>query len=97
MDEPFGALDPMTRRKLQQEFKALERLVSKTIVLVSHDLGEAFLLGDRVALLQQGRLVQVGTPDQIRQHPATPWVERFIAAPPAVDAEAVPAAPDGAD
>jgi osmoprotectant transport system ATP-binding protein len=78
MDEPFGALDPITRTKLQQEFKALERLVAKTIVLVTHDLDEAFLLGDRVALLRQGRLVQVDTPAAIQAHPATPWVEEFI-------------------
>jgi osmoprotectant transport system ATP-binding protein len=78
MDEPFGALDPLTRGKLQKEFKALEALVEKTIVIVTHDLDEAFLLGDRVALLRAGRVVQVGTPDQIRGEPATPWVERFV-------------------
>jgi osmoprotectant transport system ATP-binding protein len=78
MDEPFGALDPITRGKLQQELKELEGLVSKTIVLVTHDLDEAFLLGDRVALLRKGRLVQVGTPEEIRSAPATPWVDRFV-------------------
>jgi osmoprotectant transport system ATP-binding protein len=78
MDEPFGALDPITRTKLQQEFHELERLVSKTIVFVSHDLDEAFLLGDRVALLNHGRLVQVGTPDELRARPADAWVETFL-------------------
>jgi osmoprotectant transport system ATP-binding protein len=78
MDEPFGALDPITRTRLQQEFKALERLVAKTIVLVSHDLDEAFLLGDRVALLNESRLVQVGTPDDLRARPANDWVETFL-------------------
>jgi osmoprotectant transport system ATP-binding protein len=78
MDEPFGALDPITRTKLQQEFHELERLVSKTIVFVSHDLDEAFLLGDRVALLDHGRLVQVGTPDELRARPANAWVETFL-------------------
>lgn len=79
MDEPFGALDPITRSELQREFGELERLVSKTVVLVSHDLDEAFLLGDRVALLSEGELVQLGTPAEIRSTPATPWVERFVA------------------
>jgi osmoprotectant transport system ATP-binding protein len=85
MDEPFGALDPITRTRLQQEFKELERLVAKTIVIVSHDLDEAFLLGDRIALLNEGRLVQVGAPEELQQRPATPWVREFLArrAPPA--------------
>ena len=78
MDEPFGALDPITRARLQQEFKELERLVAKTIVIVTHDLDEAFSLGNRVALLNQGRLVQVGTPAELRQQPATPWVRSFL-------------------
>jgi len=78
MDEPFGALDPITRTELQREFLELERLVAKTVVLVSHDLDEAFLLGDRVALLSEGELVQLGTPDELRSAPATPWVERFL-------------------
>ncbi len=85
MDEPFGALDPITRRKLQKDFLAMEHLVSKTIVIVTHDLDEAFLLGDRVAILRKGRLVQVGTPEEIQVTPATDWVRRFIASshPPA--------------
>lgn len=78
MDEPFGALDPLTRAGLQQEFKDLERLVQKTIVLVSHDLHEATLLGDRIALLNEGELVQVDTPDELKRAPATPWVESFL-------------------
>jgi osmoprotectant transport system ATP-binding protein len=78
MDEPFGALDPITRTRLQQEFKDLERLVAKTIVMVSHDLDEAFLLGDRVALLNEGRLIQAGTPDDLRARPASAWVETFL-------------------
>jgi osmoprotectant transport system ATP-binding protein len=79
MDEPFGALDPMTRAELQREFHDLEKLVAKTVVIVSHDLDEAFLLGDRVALMNEGALVQLGTPDELRTAPATPWVERFLA------------------
>ncbi|MEZ4361944.1 MAG: ATP-binding cassette domain-containing protein [Kofleriaceae bacterium] len=78
MDEPFGALDPITRNKLQQEFSELEKLVEKTVVIVTHDLEEAFLLGDRVALLRGGRLVQLDTPARLRSHPADPWVQEFL-------------------
>ncbi len=78
MDEPFGALDPITRGELQRDFKQLEHLVSKTIVFVSHDLDEAFLLGDRVALMGSGRLVQVGTPEDLEQRPASPLVTQFL-------------------
>lgn len=82
MDEPFGALDPITRRRLQQEFKDLERLVAKTIVIVTHDLNVAFTLGDRIALLNEGRLVQVGTPEDLHERPATAWVQAFLQANP---------------
>jgi osmoprotectant transport system ATP-binding protein len=92
MDEPFGALDPITRGKLQREFMALERLVAKTIVLVSHDLDEAFSLGDRVALLQAGRLVQLDTPDAIRARPASPWVEEFVSGARAAQGQATASA-----
>jgi len=78
MDEPFGALDPITRGELQRDFKQLEHLVGKTTVFVSHDLDEAFLLGDRVALLSAGRLVQVGTPEDLEQRPASPLVTQFL-------------------
>jgi len=78
MDEPFGALDPITRASLQQEFVELERLVAKTVVIVSHDLAEAFLLASRVALLRDGELVQVGTPDELRSRPADDWVDEFL-------------------
>ncbi|HUF49096.1 MAG TPA: ATP-binding cassette domain-containing protein [Vicinamibacterales bacterium] len=86
LDEPFGALDPITRHRLQEEFKAIERLVNKTMVFVSHDLEEAFLLADRVALLKDGRLVQVGTPDELRERPADSWVTRFLTSRPGADA-----------
>jgi osmoprotectant transport system ATP-binding protein len=78
MDEPFGALDPITRKQLQQEFLELDSLIAKTVVLVSHDLDEAFLLGDRVALLNAGRLVQVGTPDDLQNDPSSDWVRSFV-------------------
>jgi len=71
MDEPFGALDPLTRAELQREFKALCRRLGKTIVFVTHDVREAMLLGDRLALLHEGRLAFAGAPDELRRaaHP----------------------------
>lgn len=78
MDEPFGALDPVTRREVQQEFLELEGQVDKTTVIVTHDLNEAFLLGDRVALMAEGEILQVGTLDDFRSAPAGPRVERFL-------------------
>lgn len=75
MDEPFGAVDPLNRAKLQQELKALHTRLNKTILLVTHDIDEAFLLADRILLLKEGRIVQAGTPDELRQQP----LERFVA------------------
>ena len=79
MDEPFGALDPITRAQLHDEFLSLEARVRKTIVLVTHDLSEAFKLGDRVAVLESGRLLQVGTEEELRQRPAEPLVRELLA------------------
>ncbi len=78
MDEPFGALDPITRDQLHEEFLRLKAEMKKTTVLVTHDMGEAFKLGDRVALLDAGRLVQVGEEAEFREQPATPFVESFL-------------------
>lgn len=78
MDEPFGALDPITRRRLQREFVALKARLRKTVVLVTHDVEEAFLLADRVAVMSDGGLVQFGTPDEIRAAPATDFVADFL-------------------
>jgi len=78
MDEPFGALDPITRDQVHEEFLRLKSEVKKTIVLVTHDMAEAFKLGDRVALLDAGRLIQVGKGAELREHPATPLVESFL-------------------
>jgi osmoprotectant transport system ATP-binding protein len=64
MDEPFGALDPLSRTQLQKEFRQLQRRLKKTVVFVTHDVGEALLLGDRIALLQEGRLLTVQTPKE---------------------------------
>jgi len=79
MDEPFGALDPLTRRRLQQEFLAVQGRLRKTVVLVTHDVEEAFLLADRVAVLADGAVVQIGTPDEIRAAPADAFVAEFVA------------------
>ena len=64
MDEPFGALDPLTRTQLQKDFRELQLRLHKTVVFVTHDIGEALLLGDRIALMQSGRLHQVFTPKE---------------------------------
>lgn len=78
LDEPFGALDPVTRRGLQRELAGLRG--DTTLLMVTHDTGEAFRLGDRVALLDAGRLVQVGTQEDLEQRPATPAVRAFLEA-----------------
>ena len=70
MDEPFGALDPVTREGLQDAFLQLQRLIKKTIVFVTHDVFEAVKLGDRVALLDEGRLQQLGTPANLARAPS---------------------------
>ena len=78
MDEPFGAVDPLTRTKLQQELKTLHTRLKKTILLVTHDIDEAFRLADRVLLMQSGRIVQVGTPTELLDRPATSFVDEYI-------------------
>ncbi len=80
MDEPFGALDPITRSDLHREFRALQERVHKTVLLVTHDLREAFALGDRVALMDEGRVVQLGVEADFRQRPENDFVASFLAA-----------------
>ena len=77
MDEPFGALDPIARRALQAEFLAWKRQLRKAVLLVTHDLTEAFRLADRVAIVWEGRVVQVGTPREIVEAPANDFVREF--------------------
>lgn len=79
MDEAFSALDPLIRREMQDELIRLQRELGKTIVFITHDLDEALRLGDRIAILKGGRLVQVGTPAQIVSEPADDYVEAFVA------------------
>ncbi|MBU0986715.1 MAG: ATP-binding cassette domain-containing protein [Proteobacteria bacterium] len=80
MDEPFGALDALTRGVLQQELLTLKKQLKKTIVFVTHDLHEALLLGDRIAILHEGHLEQIGTPKDILDAPATQFVRDLFAA-----------------
>lgn len=78
MDEPFGALDPVTRASLQQELKRIHQLSGKTIVLVTHDIDEALLLATRVVLIDQGRVVQAATPITLLTQPANAFVSDFV-------------------
>jgi osmoprotectant transport system ATP-binding protein len=79
MDEPFGALDPITRHRLQMEMRRLHREVGKTIIFVTHDIDEAIQMGDRIAILREGGvLAQYDTPDAILAHPADDFVAAFI-------------------
>jgi len=79
MDEPFSALDPLIRSKLQDELLDLQRDLKRTIIFVSHDLDEAFKIGNRIAILEGGRIVQCGTPREIFSNPANGYVADFVA------------------
>ncbi len=78
MDEPFGAIDPITRVRLQNEFLRILRSIRKTVIFVTHDVDEAMKMGDRVAILRDGHLVQYGAPREILARPADPFVEEFV-------------------
>ncbi|GGE82122.1 ABC transporter ATP-binding protein [Priestia taiwanensis] len=78
MDEPFSALDPITREQLQNEMKELQQKIKKTIIFVTHDMNEALLLGDRVCLMRKGEIVQCDTPQMIVQQPANDFVREFL-------------------
>ncbi len=78
MDEPFGAVDPITRKQLQRELRRIQSEVQKTIVFVTHDITEAFLLGDRIALMSDGRIVQNDAPVELLRRPTDPFVTAFI-------------------
>jgi osmoprotectant transport system ATP-binding protein len=81
MDEPFGAIDPITRSRLQDEFLRLHREVGKTVIFVTHDIDEAIKMGSRIAILAEGGvLAQYDTPEEILAHPASEFVERFVGA-----------------
>ena len=78
MDEPFGAVDPLTRDRLQTEFAAIQARLKKTVVFVTHDMDEAVKLGDRIAIMREGRLVQYDTPERILAYPADEFVADFV-------------------
>jgi osmoprotectant transport system ATP-binding protein len=78
MDEPFGALDTITRSKIQAEFKDLDELKKKTMIMVTHDVQEAFTLGDRICLMDKGKIVQIGTPTELLFSPAADFVKDFL-------------------
>jgi osmoprotectant transport system ATP-binding protein len=78
MDEPFGALDPITRSSVKKDFRHLDELQRKTIILVTHDVQEAYELGDRIFLLDKGKIVQAGTPGELLFHPANEFVTSFF-------------------
>ncbi|MBM7599649.1 osmoprotectant transport system ATP-binding protein [Virgibacillus halotolerans] len=78
MDEPFGALDPITRDSLQEEFKKLQKELHKTIVFVTHDMDEALKLADKVVIMRDGEIVQADSPEEILRNPANEFVEQFL-------------------
>jgi osmoprotectant transport system ATP-binding protein len=80
MDEPFSAVDPVNRLRLQDEFLSIQKKLRKTIVFVTHDVDEAIRLADRIAVVRSGRLVQYDTPEQILENPADPFVAAFVGA-----------------
>ena len=79
LDEPFGALDPITRLELQEEFIRLRQRLGKTMLLVTHDLVEAFRLADRIAVMREGRILQRAAPQDLLQHPADDYVRSLLA------------------
>ena len=78
LDEPFSALDPLIRRQMQDEFLRLQRMLNKTIIFITHDMQEAFRLADRIAIMRQGEIIQIGRPADIVREPADDYVARFV-------------------
>ncbi|HEV8388321.1 MAG TPA: betaine/proline/choline family ABC transporter ATP-binding protein [Dongiaceae bacterium] len=78
LDEPFSALDPLIRRQMQDEFLRLQRMLNKTIIFITHDMQEAFRLADRIAIMRQGEIIQIGRPADIVREPVDDYVARFV-------------------
>ncbi len=97
LDEPFGALDPLTRDRIQKFFLRVRKEIGLTAIFVTHDMVEALLLGDRIAVMNEGRLVQLGTPHELLTAPATEYVAQLMATPRqhAQLVERIEAEPDG--
>jgi osmoprotectant transport system ATP-binding protein len=81
LDEPFGALDPLTRGRLQESFKTIQHEIGLTAVFVTHDMVEALMLGDRIAIMHSGKLIQSGTPHELLNQPATDYVKDLMSTP----------------
>ena len=81
MDEPFGALDPITRSDLQEEFKSIQRKLELTVIMVTHDMTEALLMADRLAVMQQGEVLQIGPSTELLHKPSDPYVQKLIEMP----------------
>jgi len=80
MDEPFGALDAITRERMQDELLRIQSGVRKTVLFVTHDVEEAFKLGDQIAILSEGKLIQIGTPIELLTNPANDFVSKLVGA-----------------
>src|SRR5581483_6585946 len=80
MDEPFGTIDPIARERLQNDFLRLHRQVRKTVIFVTHDIDEAIKMGDRIAIMRDGHLVQIATADELLAKPADEFVASFVGA-----------------
>ena len=99
LDEPFSALDPLIRREMQDEFLRLQGVLKKTIAFITHDFDEAIRLADRIAIMKDGRIIQIGTPEALVTNPATDYVAEFTREIPrakVLSARSVMAPPDGA-
>ena len=81
MDEPFGALDPITRAELQEEFKRIQRELALTVIMVTHDMIEALLMADRIAVMKKGEILQIGTPRELINSPAHEYVKEIVEMP----------------
>jgi len=81
LDEPFGALDPLTRERLQESFVGIRRRLGLTALFVTHDMVEALMLGDRIAVMSQGRVIQIGSPRDLVQRPADEYVQQLMHTP----------------
>jgi osmoprotectant transport system ATP-binding protein len=81
LDEPFGALDPLTRNTLQDEFRRIQKQLNLTAVMVTHDMTEALLLADRIAVMHEGRIVRLGTPHELLTDPQDPFVDALMQTP----------------
>jgi glycine betaine/proline transport system ATP-binding protein len=100
LDEPFSALDPLIRREMQDEFLRLQNVLHKTIAFITHDFDEAIRLADRIAIMQDGAIVQIGTPEELVLHPATGYVAEFtgdISRAKVLSAASIMSPPDGVE